>query len=55
MKNNNKKFDKMILMFSVLFVVICFNVLYKRSYIDIIYLLVVTFYFSKYLCLQKNL
>ena len=53
--DNNKRFDKTILIFITLFVVICCNVLYKRSFIDIVYLLVIVVYFSRYLYLQKNL
>lgn len=52
--NNNKKIDKTILIFITLFVVICCSVLYKRSFIDFGYLLVVIVYFSRYLYLQKK-
>jgi len=52
--DNNKKFDKTILIFVTLFVVICCSVLYNRSFIDIIYLLVIIVYFSRYMYLQRK-
>jgi len=52
--DNNKKFDKTILIFVTLFVVICCSVLYNRNFIDIIYLLVIIVYFSRYIYLHKK-
>ena len=52
--DNNKKINQPILIFLTLFVVICCNVLYNRSFIDFGYLLVVVIYFSKYLNLKKK-
>ena len=52
--DNNKKFDKTILIFLTLFVVICCSVLYSRSLIDIGYLLVIIVYFTRYMYLQKK-
>ena len=52
--NNNKKIDKTILIFITLFVVICCSALYKKSFIDFGYLLVIVIYFGRYLYLQKK-
>ena len=52
--NNNKKINKTILIFIALFFVICCSVLYKDSFIDYVYLLVVLVYFNRYLYLRKK-
>lgn len=51
--NNNKNVNKTLGIFVSLFVVICCNVLYKRSFIDLAYLLIVLVYFSRYLYIKR--
>lgn len=52
--DNNKALNKMLAVFVSLFVVICCNVLYKKSLVDLGYLLVVIVYFGRYLYIKKK-
>jgi len=51
--NNNKSMYKTLSIFGILFVVICCNVLYKASFIDIVYLFIILTYFGRYLYIKR--